>query len=160
MSFLLRLVSKLPIPTETRLAWQHSLLDCAYAEDISIARKLKDYNKAESLERDYRFEIDMLDEEESGYLTKKLSAKAHRLRVPVPHRYNDDQTDSGYWHEGQYTYRWYLTTSGFSSLRDEIRREEKARHEARAHWVIWLSSLTGVIGAVTGLVVTIIHKSS
>ena len=159
MPFLLRLVSKLPIPTETRLAWQRTLLDRAYGKDISAARKLKDKDKVESLERDHRFEIDLHDEEEDSHLTKKLLAKARRLRVPVPHRYNDDKTESEHWYEGQYTGRWYLTTSGFSALREEIRREEKARHEARAHWVVWLSGLTGVIGAVTGLVALLAHKS-
>ena len=159
MPFLLRLVTKLPIPAEPRLAWQRTLLDRAYGKDISAARKLKDQSKVESLERDHRFEIDLYDEEEDSHLTKKLLAKARRLRVPVPHRYNDDKTESEHWYEGQYTVRWYLTTSGFSALREEIRREVKARHEARAHWVVWLSGLTGIIGAVTGLVALLIHKS-
>jgi hypothetical protein len=158
MSFLLRLVSQLPIPTQTRLAWQRTLLGRAYGKDISAARKLKDKDKVDSLERDHRFEIDLLDEEEDSHLTKNLLAKARRLRVPVPHRYNNDKTESEHWYESQYTGRWYLTTSGFSALRDEIRREEKARHEARAHWLVWLSGLTGVIGAVTGLVALLAHK--
>ena len=159
MPFLLRLVSKLPISAETRFAWQRTLLDRAYGKDISAARKLKDKDKVESLEHDRRFEIDLHDEEEDSHLTKKILSKARQLRVPIPHKYNVDNTESEHWYEGQYTGRWYLSTSGFSALREEIRHEEKARHEARAHLVVWISSLTGVIGAVTGLVALLTHKS-
>jgi hypothetical protein len=159
MSFLLRLVAKLPIQTETTLAWQRTLLDRAYAKDILAARKLKDKEKVESLERDHRFEIDLHDEEEDAHLTKALLGKARRLRVPVPHRYNEDKTESEHWYEGNYTGRWYLTSRGVAALREEIRRELKARHEGRTQWVVWLSALTGVIGAITGLVALLAHKS-
>jgi hypothetical protein len=160
MISLLRIVAKLPIPTEWRLSWQRTLLDRAYAKDISAARKLKDREKVESLEHDHRFEIGLHDEEEDAYLTKKLLSKARKLRVPMPHRYNEDKTESEHWYEGHYTGRWYLTTRGFSALREEIRREVKARHESRTQWVVWLSALTGVIGAATALIALLIHKAS
>jgi len=159
MPFLSRLIAKFPMPTETRLTWQRARLDKAYAKGINAARKLKDKEKIESLEQDHRFEIDLYEEEEDAYLTKVLLSKARRLRVPVPHRYNEDSTESEHWYEGNYTGRWYLTTRGVTALREEIRRELKARHEARSHWVVWLSALTGVIGAVTGLVALLGHKS-
>lgn len=123
-----------------------------------MARKLKDKEKVESLEGQHRFEIDLHDEEEDTYVTKKLLAKARRLRVPIPHRYNEDKTESEHWYEGHYTGRWNLTTRGVAALREEIRREVKARHEARSQWVVWLSALTGVIGALTGLVALLTHK--
>jgi hypothetical protein len=159
MSFLLRLIAKLPIPTEPRLAWQRTLLDHTYAKEISAARKLKNKEKLESLERDHRFEIDLCDEEEDAHLTKTLLSQARRLHVPVPHRYNEDKTESDHWYEGHYTGRWHLTPRGVAALREEIRRELKARHEGRAQWVVWLSALTGVIGAITGLVALLTHKS-
>jgi hypothetical protein len=130
----------------------------SYAKGIATARKLKDKEKVQSLERDHRFEIDLHDEDEDAYITKKLLAKARRLRVPIPHRYNEDKTESEHWYEGNYAGRWYLTTRGVAALRDEIRRELKARHEARSHWIVWLSGLTGVIGALTGLVVLLMRK--
>ena len=150
MISLLRLVGKLPIPTELQLSWQRTLL----------SKKLKDKERVESLERDHRFEINLHDEEEDAYLTKTLLSKARKLRVPVPHRYNEDKTESEHWYEGNYTGRWYLTTRGFAALREEIRHEVKARHESRAQWVIWPSTLTGVIGAATGLIALLLHKSS
>lgn len=158
MPSLLRIVSKLPIPTETRLAWQRTLLDRAYAKDIAEARKLNDNERVERLEWDHRFEIDLHDEKEDAYVTTRLLAQARRLRVSIPHRYNKDQTESDDWYQGQHTGRWYLTTRGLAALREEVRRELKARHEARSHWVVWLSSFTGVIGALTGLVALLVRK--
>jgi hypothetical protein len=158
MPSLLRIVARLPIPTETKLAWQRSLLDRTYATAIAEARRLKDKEKIESLEHEHRFEIDVHDEDEDAYVTKRLLAKARRLRVPIPHRYNEDKTASDDWYEGHYTGRWYLTTKGIVALRDEVRKELRARHEARSQWVIWLSALTGVIGALTGLVALLMRK--
>jgi hypothetical protein len=159
MSFFLRLVAKLPLPTNTRLMWQRSLLDRAFAHNIDAARKLNDREKVESLESDHRFEINLHDEKEDAYLTRQLLAKARHLQLPVPHQYNDDKTESDHWYEGRLSSRWYLTRRGIASLREEIRRELKARQETRAQWFVWLSALTGLVGTITGLVALLIHKS-
>lgn len=158
MSRLLRFITKMPLPTGTKLGWQRLLLDRAYAQDISAARKAKDTAKVQSLESDRRFEIDMHDEEEDAYVTKQLLKKARSLRVPVPHRYNEDKSESEHWYEGHYTGGWYLTNRGISSLREEIRREQKARHEIRAQWIVWVTALTGLVGTITGLVALLGHK--
>lgn len=155
----LRIVGKLPIPKEAKLAWQRTLLDRAYAKDIAKARAAKDYAKAQSLAEDHRFEIELHDEEEDAHVTKCLLQRARHLRVPVPHRYNNDKSESDHWYEGRNTGRWYLTTKGVAALREEIRREVKARHEARSQWVVWLSALTGAIGAATGLVALLADKT-
>ena len=155
----LRTAEKWLIPTEMRLGWERTRLDKAYARSIADARKAKDTEKVESLERDHRFEIDLHDEEEDGYITRKLLSKARRLKVPIPHRYNEDKSESEHWYEGQHTGRWYLTTRGVAAIRDEIRKELKARHEARSQWVFWLTALTGVIGSLTGLVALLARKS-
>jgi hypothetical protein len=115
--------------------------------------------KVESLESDHRFEINLHDEKEDAYLTRQLLAKARHLQLPVPHQYNDDKTESDHWYEGRLSSRWYLTRRGIASLREEIRRELKARQETRAQWFVWLSALTGLVGTITGLVALLIHKS-
>ncbi len=160
MSRLLRFITKMPLPTDTKLGWQRLLLDRSYAQDISAARKAKDTAKVQSLESVRRFEIDMHDEEEDAYVTKQLLKKARSLRVPVPHRYNEDKSESEHWYEGHYTGGWYLTNRGIASLREEIRREQKARHEIRAQWVVWVPALTGLVGTITGLVALLGHKGS
>ena len=154
----LRTAEKLLVPTEARLGWERTRLDKSYAKDIAEARKAKDKDKVESLERDHRFEIDLHDEEEDEYITRKLLSKARRQKVPIPHRHNEDKSESEHWYEGHYSGRWYLTARGVAALRDEVRRELKARHEARSHWVFWFTALTGVIGSLTGLVALLTRK--
>lgn len=160
MSLLLRFITRMPLPTSTRLGWQRLLLDRAYAQDISAAQKAKDTSIVQSLQTDRRFEIDMHDEEEDAYVTKQLLKKARSLRVPVPHRYEDDNSESEHWYEGRYTGGWYLTNRGIASLREEIRREQKARHEIRAQWVVWVPALTGLVGTITGLIALLGHKGA
>ncbi len=127
--------------------------------DIAEARASRNNDKVESLQHDHRFEIGLHDEEEDEFITRKLLGKARRLRVPIPHRHNEDKTESEHWYEGQYTGGWYLTTRGVATLRDEIRRELKAKHEARSQWMFWLTGLTGVIGSLTGLVALLISRA-
>ncbi len=159
MPTLIRIVGKLPIPKGTKLSWQRHLIDKGYAKNIAEAWKAKENDKVRSLQDEHRFEIDMHDEEEDAYFTKKLLHRARRLRVPIPHRYNEDQSESEFWSEGHYTGSWYLTTKGVAALREEIRNELKARHETRSHWVVWLSALTGLVGAITGLVALMSHSA-
>jgi hypothetical protein len=152
MSFLLRQLSRIPVLTETQLAWQRSLLDRAYAKDIAAARRAKESAKVAELESSHMFELQMHDEDEDSFITRRLLSKARRLRVPIPRRYNQDGSHSDLWYEGSNTGRSCLTTEGMSTLREQLRKEVKARHELRSQWTVWLAALTGLIGAITGLV--------
>ncbi len=109
-----------------------------------------------SLESGCRFELELQDED--AHLTKQLLRKARALRVPIPHSRNEDGTISNQWYEGSQTGGRYLTVSGIKALREEIRCESKAHHESRAQLVVWLSALTGVIGAITGLIALMAQK--
>ena len=160
MISLLRIVSKLPIPTERRLQWQRTLIYREFSNEISAAKKLKDYEKIKKLKEDQQFEIDMIDEEVDAYLTKKLRSKANKLHVPIPHVHNKDGTESEYWYEGRFTGRWYLAPEGCCFLREAIRREIKAQQEIRAQWIVWISATTGLIGASTALIALLLHKLS
>jgi len=154
-----RIIRWLPLSQEAKLAWSRDWLDWSYAKDIAVARKANDRARAQSLEENRQFEIDLHDEDEDAHITKTLLRTARRLRVPIPHRYNGDRSESDLWYEGRFTGRWCLTSKGVSAVREEIRRELKARHEAKSHWVVWLSALTGLVGAVAGLVALLLHKS-
>ena len=140
------------LPISQRLAWSRSRLERAYAKDIAAARRSRDSRKVASLESDRRFELDLQDEEEDAHVTTALLRKARRLRVPIPHARNDDGSKADQWYEGSQTGRLYLTDAGIKAIREEIRRELKARHEGRTQLVVWMSALTGVIGAITGLI--------
>lgn len=158
MSLLIRVVHRSPLPKGIRLSWGKALVDREYAKDIALARKAKDNEKVELLERDQRFEIELIEEEEDQLLSAQLIRKAKHLRVPIPRRFNDDGAPSPHWYEGNYLGGWYLTNDGISKLREEIRKELRARHDSRVLWVTWISALTGVIGALTGLLAIISKK--
>lgn len=158
MPTLLRLIRYAPAPREWKAEWRRSLLDKSYAKDIAAAKFAKDKVKVESLEIDHQFEIQMNEEEADLELTRHLTRQARRLHVPLPRYKNDDGSESEHWYEGPLTYYRMLTTEGVAKLRDEIRREKKARHESKAVWIPWLSAITGAIGAATGLIALLIKS--
>lgn len=158
MTLIPKIISILPIFADWKQGLQRAWLDRVYEKDITVARNAKDKDGVESLEWDRRFELELHDEEEDTLLTKALLSKARRLRVPVPHQYNEDKSESDHWYFGHYTGVRCLTTLGVAALREEIRKELRAKHEARAHWVVWISAFTGVVGAITGLVALLGYK--
>lgn len=135
-----------------RLRWSRSRLERSFAKAISAAKKAKDFEKAEGLEADARWELGMQQEEEDAYASRRLLRKARRLRVPIPPTIGEDGDLTDAWEEGTYFGGFILSDAGYRTVREEVRREEKARHENRAHYVVWITALTGVIGAITGLV--------
>src|SRR5690348_43760 len=94
MALFPRVFAKLPVPREAKAHWYRAWLNATYTKEIDAARRAKNYDRVEELKRDHQFEIDMDDETEDQFLTKKLLAQARRLRVPVPHRRNEDGTES------------------------------------------------------------------
>lgn len=152
MPSLIRVVRWLPVPRPIKVEWLQVLVDQAYAKDIRAARASGDAKKAESLGHDHQYERQLLEEEEDRRLTDELLREARRLRVPIPQKRNADGTESEHWYEGPLYYQQLLTTKGAAVIRDEIRKERKARHESRALWIPWLSAVTGAIGTATGLV--------
>ena len=158
MPTFLRLVRYVPAPREWKAEWRRTLLDRSYTADIAAAKAAKDAEKAESLAMDHQYEIQMYQEEDDIELTRYLIRQTRRLHEPLPRYKNADGSDSDHWYEGSLTHYLALTTEGVAKLRDEIRREKKARHEAKAVWIPWLSAITGAIGAATGLVALLIKS--
>lgn len=158
MPNLLRLIRYVPAPREWKSEWRRTLLERAYVKDITTAKAKRDRERAESLESDHRFEIQIYEEEADLELTRYLIRQARRLHVPLPRYKNDDGSESEHWYEGSLTRCRTLTTEGVARLRDDIRREKKVRHESKAVWIPWLSAITGAIGAATGLVALLIKS--
>ena len=151
MPYIRQLVHKLA-PERIRLAWSRRAIQRGYGKDIAAARIAKKFNEVAELEGFMRFEMELQQELEDGFLTSMLLRQARRLRVPIPYHRNPDGSESDHWYEGSQTREWYLSTNGIRSLRQEIRQELKYLHESRSHYLIWLSALTGVIGSATGLI--------
>lgn len=137
---------------------QRSKLEKAYSQELVKARNEKQWGEVQKLEFSRSAELQLIDEEEDAFLTRSLLVQARSMRLPIPRLYNPDKTESDSWYVGNYTGGHYLTTKGVVQLRQEIRRELKARHEMRAHWTVWLSALTGIVGSATGLLAIILRS--
>lgn len=155
MSIPRKLLNILPLPKQYKLEFQRSSLNSEYAKRINKARKCGDKEEVRELKNEFRYAIDMHEEDEDAYQTKDLLRKARHLRVPIPHRVNEAGEESEFWYQGNYTGGWYLTNEGIKELRKEIRDEVKARQETRAAWVIWVTGVTGIVGAISGLLAII-----
>ncbi len=116
-------------------------------------------DKRDEIQHGYWAETDELHQEHEALRTQRLLRQARRLDVPyVQPPWHSEEQRNEYWVQGNMTGEWYLTTAGFNKVRADIRAEVKARHEARAHWVAWMAAVTGLIGALTGLVAVWLEK--
>lgn len=79
--------------------------------------------------------------------TRYLYSKAQKLLLPIP-----DYNDESYWETPNFSNRRHLTNKGIALLRSEIRKE---LHERRVGLLTWVAALTGLVGAVSGLVAII-----
>lgn len=130
-----------------RLSWQKKLVQRSFSKEVKKAREDQNIEKQEELSRDCQFEIEFIEEEKELLFSNRLIDKAKRLRVPLP-----THTRPEYWVDGRNFGSRYLSPDGISKLRDDIRKEERWRLEVRASRVVWLSAITGILGALTGLV--------
>ncbi|MEW6536947.1 MAG: hypothetical protein AB1454_15155 [Candidatus Auribacterota bacterium] len=125
-------------------------LRAAFAEDIRKARKEgKSTEDIQSLEHQSYFEESMIDEEIAILATDYLLEKARRQFVPIP-----SHDTNGMWKQcNTISNRYVLTNQGISQLRSSLRKNRKEQVE---FVVMVLAALTGIIGAVTGLVAVIL----
>jgi hypothetical protein len=134
----------------TKLFRNKEALRAAFAQDIRKAQKEgKPLDDIQSIEHQSYFEERMFDEEISILATDNLIRKARNRFVPIP----SHETD-GMWEQcDAISNRYVLTSKGISELRLALRKEQKERLEL---FVMVLAILTGIIGAVTGLMAVII----
>ncbi len=149
-----RFVGKLPIPKSLRLSWQYIIIDHTYRKHISALRSSNetDRNNLKRIESSYQVEMSMINKERDEHYTKHLVKQARRLRVRVPNRIDDNGQPTSYWEEGHVLGLWYLTDTGISRIRDEIRKEMKWRYEQRSFYTTWATGIMGIIGMVIGFI--------
>lgn len=121
----------------------------AFAADIRKAHKEGEPRKnIQSLEGQSYYEEKMIDEEISILATDQLLHKARRRFVTIP-----SHSTEGMWEQCEIiSTRYVLTNEGISELRSALRKEQKEQVEVV---ILIFATLTGVIGAVTGLVAVI-----
>jgi hypothetical protein len=129
-----KLIRITPMPTRIRLSLRRYLLD-----------REKD---REWLMHEY----DSLEEDENSYHTRRLRTRARNLRIPMPPVFEGAKVTSDYVSSGLDGKRYYLSISGEQKVRAAIREEEKYRSERWTRRIPYITALTGLIGAGTGLV--------
>lgn len=118
----------------------------SYLKDISKARKQKKSpEEINEIRQSEYFDVGMVQEKIDIQITNYLRNKANTLFVPLP-----DYDDKKMWVEcSMISQQKVLTTLGISTIKTAIRKEWKEKAEI---YLIWLASLTGIIGALTGLI--------
>lgn len=133
----------------TNLFRQKETVRNAFAEDIRMAQKEhKAKEDIQSLEYQSYFEECMLDEEISILATDNLIRKARRRFIPIP----PHETEGMWGRCEKISNRYVLTNKGISELRSSLRKDRKEQVEL---YVMIIAILTGVVGAITGLVAVI-----
>ena len=81
-------------------------------------------------------------------LTRFLRFEADRFGVDLPNTKEEAMYGQVEWDDDE-SEPYYLTDAGVRLTRDRIRAEKKHRREVAAFWV---TSVVGVIGALTGMI--------
>lgn len=135
-----------------RYRWEYYRLKRSYRRtekwfEAAIRKANKENKKREErrdLEQESYHELGIIDDEIKMLVSRRLISVANRYFLPTPDFLGD------HWEECDFGR--YLTNEAMKELRAEIRKE---RAEKRQDWqgaLFWISGLTGIIGAITGLV--------
>lgn len=137
---------KFPLPQAWRVRLELRSLYRVYGR---LESKAKTEQERQDLLGEMFAQTDPLEEELEVIFTHHLLKKASWLHVPVPDSKIGDQTGRGEnWIRG-YTGKYYLTPTGVPKVREEIRKERKARWE---NFRAWLTLLFAFLGAVAGFI--------
>lgn len=118
----------------------------AYKEDLEQARRdKKSRDEIAEIEHMARFEQELVDDEIESLESRYLIESAERLILPIP-TFSKDSDD---WRQSSQLGLNLLTRKGMATLRSTIRAERKERREAK---MIWIAAITGILGALTGLI--------
>ena len=132
-----------------KLQKQKRALETEYDGAIKDARDRKDREREDELISTLMFERDLIDDEIFKLSSRQVTQLAERYLIPIP----EFSTDSDEWTESSIDGLYRLSDQAIARLRSDIRRERKERHE---HALMWLAALTGIIGALTGLVAVLL----
>ena len=128
-----------------RLQRKKGKILAGYKRDKEKAKRdKKAREEIESIDHSAMFESDLKDDEIESLASRNLIQTAQRLLLPIP----EYSRDSDAWKESRLTGRIRLTRSAMATLRSKIRTERKERRESA---MLWIAAITGMLGALTGL---------
>jgi len=129
-----------------RLMQQRESLGMVYDKKIADARATNNRDGAEKWIAEMFMEFDLADDEINKLRTSILMKEARRYLLPTP-------SEKGDWEDSKIDGRRFLTQGAQRALIVAIRAETKERAEL---FGLRVAGLTGVIGALTGLVAVLL----
>lgn len=120
-------------------------IQSSYRPHLKAAKKVPDSAELERCYGEMMAESEPYELDLNHLRTSRMISVANNLDVVTP-----SMTDDRYW-ETVFSYR-FLTIEGRSFLRKAIREERRARRDA---WAPFISLITGLVAAATGLIVAI-----
>lgn len=108
-------------------------------------KEKKSRDDIEGLIHEEMFEVNMIDDAIQELESCYLIESARQLILPVP----EFKKDSDTWEESNLTGQFSLSKKAMMELRTIVRKEQKGRREGM---MLWLTALTGIIGALSGLI--------
>ena len=152
----LRACQNLPLPDALefrlklrRLQKEKARLYGVYAARQQECRRLNaDDERIEQLNYLEHDEIGIIDEQIYQFYFERITAQAERSFISIP----DLQESREDWETARLTGRWRLRRRSLQDLMAAIRNAKKDRQEARQAKLIWVTALTGMFGALTGLI--------
>ncbi len=152
-----RIVSYLPLPRGFRRRWLARLSKAWYRAELEKARQTNNKDRTKELQWEQR--EDAQEEFEWGEIeySNKFERTARQVRVPIP-PYGDAGSDlTPGWIQSRFFGEPYLSQQGIAEIREAIRREQTWRQQRRAHLITWVTALTGLVGALTGLLAIVLR---
>jgi hypothetical protein len=115
-----------------------------------------DRTKLEQLRKEYGLQSLRLKAQEGKFLTEYWTRKARRVKLPVP-QYGEVFLEDEHALEDwvvHFEIGHYLSPEALTKLSEAVREAQKARRE---RWGLLAAAVTGLIGAVSGLVSVLLH---
>ena len=140
-----------PLTKPGKFRLEREFMNWHWKRDMEVAKKTKNDEHIERGHVEWQYQDAELSEEEDEYFSNKLLKRARYLRVPTPARYEGSKLTSSY-EESPLTYLVFLSLDGEKAVRAAIREEEEHRAKRQSKWVTFVTVLTGLAGAITGLV--------
>lgn len=135
-----------------RLQRQRSKVKAFYNKaNIEARKKGESPQGLEGIWQEERMELVLIDDDISHLISQRLLSLAEKYLLPRPEYKEKDK-----WIESKVNPNSYrLSPIAILELRSAVRKEQKERYE---RIFMWLAALTGIIGAISGLVAVIGSK--
>ena len=131
-----------------RLQREKSRLYELYARGHEEYRRLDaDDEEIKQLNYEERYNVGIVDEQIYQLHFERITAQAERLSISIL----DHQQNREHWEVAPLSGRWRLRREALHNLLTAIREVQKERQQAMQAKLIWVTAVTGMVGALTGL---------